>query len=342
MKDPFTKSFVNSRAICLFASAMFATTGALMSAQLPAGVPAAAKTPQQAHPLVWDAMEKTVTPEPNGTNAEFVFWVTNTSPTADVIITGVQPACGCTTPSLPPLPWKLVPGTNGQIKATMDVKGSVGMKIKTMTVNSTAGHQILTLKANISKDPVQAMAERQMNMERAKADHQAVFKGECAKCHVEPTVGKLGEPLFTAACAICHDPEQWAVSQGKPKEAHHRADVVPDLATLTHPLTRSLWKIIIANGMGKPGSLMPAFSKRHDHGPLTDEQIESLVEYTTKKFPFNPANATNSTPVEIKKSAQAEVKKSGFTTIQIMVAIAIAAILGTILSLAFNKRKAPR
>jgi hypothetical protein len=38
---------------------------------------------------------------------------------------------------------------------------------------------------------------------------------------------------------------------------------------------------------------MPAFHQSKQ-GPLSDEQIDSLVEYAMKKFPFNPANASKS------------------------------------------------
>ena len=34
----------------------------------------------------------------------------------------------------------------------------------------------------------------------------------------------------------------------------------------------------------KPGSLMPAFAKKHG-GPLDDSQIKSLVAYLTRIFP---------------------------------------------------------
>ena len=39
---------------------------------------------------------------------------------------------------------------------------------------------------------------------------------------------------------------------------------------------------------GRPGSLMPAFGEK-DGGPLTKEQIDSLVEYLLANFPKGPA-----------------------------------------------------
>lgn len=252
-------------------------------------LPPAAKLPTTTHPLVWDSMEKSMPASAADNKVEFSFWVTNSSK-LDVIINTVTVGCGCTTTKLPPMPWKLAPGTNGEIKASIDLKGKSGNISKTLTVMSTAGHQVLTMKVNIGKDPVAAMAERQANMERAKADHQAVFKGDCMKCHFTPAAGKMGEPLFAAVCAVCHAPEDWAVARGEPPTSHHRADFVPDLAKLDHELSRKSLKITIANGTGRSGALMPAFSQRNG-GPLTDEQIESLVEYISKTYKYNPANA---------------------------------------------------
>ena len=88
-------------------------------------------------------------------------------------------------------------------------------------------------------------------------------RGECAKCHSEPTKDKTGKALFTTACGICH-------------EAEHRASMVPDLRALKKPTTRDYWLQWIAHG--KADTLMPAFGQKAG-GPLTEGQIESLVEF---------------------------------------------------------------
>ncbi len=76
---------------------------------------------------------------------------------------------------------------------------------------------------------------RAKNQGLAKADRQAVFKGECAKCHAEPTKGKIGRELYAVACGICH-------------EAEHRASMVPDLKALNKPTSRDYWLQWIAHG----------------------------------------------------------------------------------------------
>ena len=109
---------------------------------------------------------------------------------------------------------------------------------------------------------------RTRNLQIAMADRQAVFKNNCASCHVAPAVDKKGQALYSAACAICHD-------------APHRATMVPDLKTVQAEQNKIYWLHWITNG--KPGSLMPAFSKSQG-GPLTDEQIESLATYLAESF----------------------------------------------------------
>ena len=103
--------------------------------------------------------------------------------------------------------------------------------------------------------------DRIRNQQLVAQDRQAIFKGDCAKCHVEPTVGKTGKELYQTACGICHD-------------AEHRAEMVPSLLALKHPTDASYWREWITTS--KPGSMMPAFGKGAG-GPLDEAQIDSLV-----------------------------------------------------------------
>ncbi|MBA4150124.1 MAG: DUF1573 domain-containing protein [Verrucomicrobia bacterium] len=249
----------------LFVGAQNPSTAQTSPAPEPGGRP---------HSLVWDAMEKTYYAEFEETVATYTFWVTNTS-RAPVLITAVTPACSCTIADNPQ-PWKLAPGEVGELKASMNFAGQIGEKEKTMAIDSTGGRrQVLTLKVNIPHDDNEERRAR--NMAAAAKDRQAVLKGDCAACHVEPLKGLKGEDLFVAGCNICHDP---------PNNAK-RAQVVPDLKTLAFPTDKAYWKKIIADG--KEGTLMPGFATAHG-GPLTDEEIESLAEYAVKAFPFDPAN----------------------------------------------------
>lgn len=228
--------------------------------------------------LAWDAELKEATAKTGEPTVQFVFAFTNVSP-GEVAINYVQTSCGCTTAQLPPLPWRLAPGTNGAIPVNLSLAGKSGVVFKTITVNTDKGWKMLTVKTTILPPPVTPMtaADRERNQQIVKADRQAVFKGDCARCHVEPVIGKMGKDLFVSACGICH-------------EAEHRATMVADLHTLKQETNAEYWKNWITNG--KEGSLMPAFAVAKG-GPLSDPQISSLVDYLVQAIPSKPTTAAN-------------------------------------------------
>lgn len=242
------------------------------------------KSPGQAQPvpvirvgppgLVWDSESKEITPKPGETNVTFLFTATNVT---DAVITvqKVQPSCGCSVARTPADPWKLAPGAHGTMEVDIDVRGKYGTLVKNALVTTTAGFKALQMRVNLPEPDnayraMTAIGDRVKNIHLAMADRQIVFKGDCASCHSKPGEGKHGQALYYAVCAICH-------------EAAHRASMVTDLAALPAPLTREYWQTMVADG--KVGTLMPAFSKRADHGPLDDAQIKSLVDYLLVRFP---------------------------------------------------------
>lgn len=229
----------------------------------------ASGTTAKTHPLVWDAMKKTFEAKPGDSVAEFTFSVKNTSD-KDVEVLELTPSCGCTVPEMPKTPWILAPGASGAFRATVDFAGKQGTFSKSIHVATSAGAQYLELEIKIPDTPE---ARRLRNQQLASVDRQAVFRGDCASCHVAPATGKLGGDLFQAACAICHT-------------AEHRAGMVPDLAVAKEPRDAAWWRRWI--GEGKPRTLMPAFAQEHG-GPLTAEQVESLVEFALKNLPTQPA-----------------------------------------------------
>jgi mono/diheme cytochrome c family protein len=196
---------------------------------------------------------------------------------------------------LPTTPYKLQPGSNVSISVSMDLRGKFGQVTKTVNVDSTAGFKALLVKANIPQVPAvatagphiatsapgvsSAMMDRAKNIQNALADRQAVFKGDCAKCHLEKGKGKMGAELYAASCGICH-------------EAEHRAAMVPDLKVARTQRDLSFWQQWIMEG--KPGTLMPAFAQAHG-GPLTQEQIDSLTMYLYQTMPKTP-QAVAATP----------------------------------------------
>lgn len=226
--------------------------------------------PLSAGILAFDAESKDYTTKPGEMDAKFSFNVTNIS-SGEVTVTHVQTSCGCTVAQLT-YPWKLPAGGSGVIPLTMNLAGKTGVVIKTATVHTDKGQKMLTVKSTITPAGTDALsmgADRERNRLIAAADRQAVFKGDCAKCHVEPVIGKMGRELYTAACGICHDDE-------------HRATMVTDLHNLKTVPNAEYWKFFTMHG--KPGTLMPAFAQS-EGGPLTDAQIASLVDYLVKDFP---------------------------------------------------------
>jgi mono/diheme cytochrome c family protein len=246
-----------------------------------AAAPVVPKPPTQPPSYIaWDAESKEYNAKPGDSMASFTFYLTNVSAEV-VMINSVHTSCGCTVAKLPEQPWHLQPGTNGPINVTVNLAGKSGTIVKSVTIDTSTGVKSLLVKVNIpTAQPVASGVDvdRMRNMQMALADRQAVFKGECAKCHSEPAHAKngaavVGAPLYAAVCGNCHDSPQ-------------RAALVPDLKNLKHPTNDEHWKKWIASG--RVGSMMPAFAKA-EGGPLDDSQIESLVHYLSSTIPSIPA-----------------------------------------------------
>ncbi|PTX94189.1 DUF1573 domain-containing protein [Opitutus sp. ER46] len=252
--------------IAFFVTLLPADAPAASEPAVPA--PAAGAVSSTPHPLVWDAMEQVLTLAPGQTTADFQFTVVNASD-AVVTIREVRPTCHCTVPSLPALPWRLEPGASGSFSGELNVRGMDGKVTKAIYVDSTAGTQVLRVTATI---PVVEEAARRRHREIARADRQAVFRGDCVSCHVTPATGLSGGQLFLAACGVCHF-------------ATRRDPAVPDLLTARQHRDDAYWRRWITEG--RPGTMMPGWSKAQG-GPLTDEQIESLIQFALRTLPTAP------------------------------------------------------
>jgi mono/diheme cytochrome c family protein len=224
--------------------------------------------------FAWDDLSKSVDAGADEPQVQFTFSFTNISG-GNVTILSVHPSCGCTTAQLPPLPWTIPPGTNGQIGATVHIAGKHGTLFKKVTVTTDKGQKDLNLRINILQPvtPTLSDADRAQGMAAAKVDRQAVFKNDCATCHAKPAEGKYGKELYDAVCGICH-------------EAANRATMVPDLHAIKTATNDQFWRTWIAHG--KAGSFMPAFSTA-EGGPLTDMQIASLAAYLDSAIPSHGA-----------------------------------------------------
>lgn len=243
--------------------------------------------------IAWDAVLKEYQAKAGETEAKFSFALTNVSK-ENVTIESVHTSCGCTAAKLPKQPWLLAPGDHGEIGVTVDLRGKFGTVSKTATISSSVGQIPLTVRIMIPPaDPAaRNMGDRNRNLQVAAADRQAVFRGDCATCHVTPTLGKTGRALFDTACGICH-------------EGQNRASMVPDLRALNKPTDHAYWLQWITSG--REGSLMPAFAL-NKHGILTEDQIKSLADYLDGEFRLEvilPGGAHAAPPVATPQPAVA-------------------------------------
>jgi len=127
------------------------------------------------------------------------------------------------------------------MEVAVELTAKWGAFTKTIAVETKSETNLLMIMVNVLEPDA-----RGKNRIVAFTDRQAVFKGDCASCHLQPAVGKMGADLYRSICTICH-------------EAEHRAEMVPDLAHLKVPTDTKYWEQSLR--IGKPGSLMPAFSK---------------------------------------------------------------------------------
>jgi hypothetical protein len=238
------------------------------------GRTAKAEESRSAEPLVWNVITNEYTAKPGDISAHLSFIATNVS-REEVIIDGVKTSCGCTSAKLPSDPWRLAPKESGRMEITVDLRGKTGTLLKSVNVFSTNAAKQLMIQVTIPPGGTNTlspeMANRMWNQEIAAADRQAVFKGDCVKCHLEPAFGKSGAALYKVACGICHDSPQ-------------RATMVPDLKVWAAktPVGTNYWKTMVTHG--KPGTLMPGFAAT-EGGPLDNNQINSLAEFLRSKYP---------------------------------------------------------
>ena len=231
--------------------------------------------------LAWDAINKTVTVTNGTPEAHFTFYLTNVSPSEIIVISNATASCGCTVAQLPKIPWPITPGEHGDINVTMNLAGKYGAVTKEITLFTDQGTKKLSVTSDIRTASLPQISDmdRANNQKIALADRQAVFKGDCAKCHVEPVQGKWGKELYDTACGICH-------------EGEHRATMVPNLHTLPQPTNADFWRNSITHG--KTNSLMPAFAVS-EGGILSDLQVNALVSYLQVTIPSRPVPVSQST-----------------------------------------------
>lgn len=95
---------------------------------------------------------------------------------------------------------------------------------------------------------------------------KSIFSKECRPCHVDKGIGKMGQELYQADCAMCHG----ALDTADRRHALDGPLLAKDLPGL---------RKTIAHGIGRES--MPGFSTAAG-GPLSEAQIDSLVDLFKK------------------------------------------------------------
>jgi mono/diheme cytochrome c family protein len=181
-------------------------------------------------------------------------------------ISDVVTSCGCTVAQLT---HKVVaPGDFTRLDVVMDTSLKLGAVRKKIEVRSNDPQRPdLTLFLTGEVIPGQ-MAAAHAPITLKAQDPLALFKGECASCHVNQGKGQTGQALFVADCAMCH---------GLNGQGHGSAG--PSLLNrdYTNAAVVRQMRNIIANG-SRWSHQMPPFSKVKG-GPLEPDEIDSLVTF---------------------------------------------------------------
>jgi hypothetical protein len=123
-----------------------------------------AQTGSEQPQITFDQTEHDFGTIKEGTMANYEFTFTNTGKTP-LILSNVQPSCGCTTPEWSKEP--IMPGVKGTIKASFNSYARPGTFQKYITVKSNAsnGEVMLTIKGTVEPIPVEPVSPvRNMNM----------------------------------------------------------------------------------------------------------------------------------------------------------------------------------
>lgn len=173
-------------------------------------------------------------------------------------ISDVRPSCGCTAALLSSS--ELLPGEKGEIKSTFNSHNKRDKVTKTIVVTSNdRKHPRIQLQLTAFILPPVKAHETMSNQ-------GSYFEGQCANCHVERGVGKLGAELFAADCAMCHGEYGF----GGVTTAINRGDFLKNVSD-------DKLQEVISKGSPK-NPMMRGFAQTNG-GPLDAAQIQSLVQF---------------------------------------------------------------
>src|SRR5215469_10632763 len=115
--------------------------------------------------MTWEKTMITTNVPADTARAHVVFSFTNVSSNT-ITIADVHGSCSCTTPELPPLPWRIPAGSSGQIGANVNLAGKFGTVVKSVHVGTDKGSRDLYIQISIQAPviPVLTDADRVRQM----------------------------------------------------------------------------------------------------------------------------------------------------------------------------------
>ncbi len=176
----------------------------------------------------------------------------------------VSSSCGCTVAKLKSSSLKA--GASTMLHIEMDTRLKLGPIEKTIDIESNDPvHPLVSVKVVAQVHPTEKQKTHSGMLKVA--DKLALFKGTCKTCHVDKGVGKTGQELFIADCGMCHGVDA-------------KGGVSPSLLGLDYekPATLAYVRGMIANGSSTNPAMAP-FSQKFHGGPLSEDQIDSLVNF---------------------------------------------------------------
>jgi hypothetical protein len=176
-----------------------------------------------------------------------------------LVIKEAKPTCDCTTVKLDKT--EVPGGKSTDLEVTVDTTMKMGEIKKEILISTNDPLH--------SQSKVTVIAQVDPHAGMSAIGPSKLFSAKCGVCHVTPGIGKLGEDLYLADCAMCHGFR--ADGKGAP---------APSLVggNLEDKAVRASLREITAFGNKTNPTAMPGFIKEKG-GPLTGAEIDSLVEY---------------------------------------------------------------
>lgn len=175
----------------------------------------------------------------------------------------VETSCGCTAVEV--LTDTIAPHSSATVFISIDLLGKRRKIQKTLDITFVHNGQ-----PHLQQIDLSFIAKKRVIAHEGRSLQESLFRGECASCHAEPAKGKTGKALFAAVCGQCHGMQ----AEGATAMGFNRLSYLKNFDA-------ERFRDVTRNGLADQ-QYMPGYAEELG-GPLTDEQIDSLVDYISNK-----------------------------------------------------------